>query len=232
MPSSSFHGLTRRRFLSRTAAATSALAFPWPLPASAFAAEGAIAPSNRINAAVIGVGAMGSGHMHRLASDANFQLVAVCDVDRKRREDARETVDATYAATAPGANQPGCKAYNDYREVLARPDIDAVVIATPDHWHSLQSIDAARAGKDVYCEKPISVTIEEGRCVVDAMRRYGRVFQTGTQYRSIPIIRRICQFVRDGGLGKVRLVFTLLNNVGLWTGSGRPRSGPTTRSTM
>lgn len=200
---------------------SSALAFPWPIPSSVLGADGAVAPSNRINAAVIGVGAMGSGHMHRLASDPGFQLLAVCDADRKRRSDAKETVEATYAASAPSGGYRGCAAINDYREVLARADIDAVVIATPDHWHTLQSIDAARAGKDVYCEKPISVTIEEGRRVVDVMRRYGRVFQTGTQYRSIPTIRTICQFIRNGGLGKVKQVFTLLNNVGLWTSSAR-----------
>ena len=103
--------------------------------------------------------------------------------------------------------------YNDYRELLARPDIDAVVIATPDHWHAIQSIDAARAGKDVYCEKPISMTIQEGRRVVQAVRRYGRIFQTGTQYRSIPTIRQVCEFIRSGGLGKIKSVFTNVDNL-------------------
>jgi predicted dehydrogenase len=194
---------------------------PWPIPSSVLGADGATAPSNRINAAVIGVGAMGGGHMRHLASSPAFQLVAICDVDRQRRNEGREVVDATYAASAPGGGYRGCAAINDYRELLARPDIDAVVIATPDHWHALLSIEAARAGKDVYCEKPISVTVEEGRLVADVMRRYGRIFQTGTQYRSIPVVRKICQFIRDGGLGKVRAVFTLLNNVGLWTGAPR-----------
>jgi hypothetical protein len=96
-----------------------------------------------------------------------------------------------------------------------------VVIATPDHWHALQSIDAAIAGKDVYCEKPISVTIQEGRRVVETVRRYGRVFQTGTQYRSIPTIRRVCQFIREGGLGKVQAVFTPLNSLAGWLNSER-----------
>ncbi|MGE5612592.1 MAG: Gfo/Idh/MocA family protein, partial [Bacillota bacterium] len=123
----------------------------------------------------------------------------------------RATVDATYAAARSSGTYAGCAAYNDYRELLARPDIDAVVIATPDHWHTLQSIDAAKAGKDVYCEKPISMTIGEGRELVRTIQRYGRVFQTGTQYRSIPQIRRVCQFVRDGGLGKIKSVFTLLD---------------------
>jgi hypothetical protein len=96
-----------------------------------------------------------------------------------------------------------------------------VLIASPDHWHALQAIEAARAGKDVYCEKPISVTIQEGRRVVETIRRYGRIFQTGTQYRSAPTIRAICQFVRDGGLGKVKQVFTQLHTLAGWLGSAR-----------
>jgi hypothetical protein len=126
-----------------------------------------------------------------------------------------------YAADTTSGAYSGCRAYNDYREILARPDIDAVVIASPDHWHSLQSIDAAKAGKDIYCEKPISVTIEEGRRVVEAVRRYGRVFQTGTQYRSSPTIRQVCQFVRSGGLGAVKHVFTQLQTLAGWIGSPR-----------
>ena len=97
--------------------------------------------------------------------------------------------------------------------MLARSDIDAVVIATPDHWHTPQAIDAAKAGKDIYCEKPVSVTIQEGRRLVATVRRYGRVFQTGTQYRSIPKIRTVCEFVRAGGLGKIKVVFTLWQNL-------------------
>jgi hypothetical protein len=108
-----------------------------------------------------------------------------------------------------GGAYRGCAAYNDYREMLARPDIDAVVIATCDHWHTLQSVDAAKAGKDIYCEKPISVTIQEGRTLAEAVRRYGRIFQTGTQYRSSPTIRTICNFVRNGGLGRIKSAFTL-----------------------
>ena len=141
-----------------------------------------------------------------------FQVLAVCDVDRVRREDAKRCVEETYANRGNSGVYRGCAADNDYRDLLARSDIDAVVIATPDHWHTLQSIDAAKAGKDIYCEKPVSVTLREGRELVEAVRRYGRVFQTGTQYRSIPIIRTVCEFVRTGGLGKIRSVFTLWQN--------------------
>ena len=180
-----------------------------------------MAPSNRIAVGLIGRGAMGSGHLPRLAGDPGFQLVGVCDVDRERREKGREYADSIYAADRAKGAYHGCAAYNDYRELLARADVDAVLIATPDHWHTPQALDAAIAGKDVYCEKPVSLTIAEGRRLADTIRRYGRVFQTGTQYRSIPAIRRVCQFVREGGLGRVKTVFALWNNLSIWIGSER-----------
>jgi hypothetical protein len=135
--------------------------------------------------------------------------MGVCDVDKSRREDGKQYVEETYASRKESGALKGFAVYNDYREMIARPDIDGVVIATPDHWHTLASIDAAKAGKDVYCEKPISMTIQEGRWLVETMRRYGRVFQTGTQYRSMVTIGKIVRFVRSGGLGKIRSVFTL-----------------------
>ncbi|MBI5393660.1 MAG: Gfo/Idh/MocA family oxidoreductase [Verrucomicrobia bacterium] len=170
-------------------------------------------PSERIGVGLIGIGCMGRGHLHLLANHPAVQLLAVCDVDRERRETAKAFVEETYAAERAKGSYRGCAAYNDYRELLARPDIDAVVIVTPDHWHSLLAAEAARAGKDVYCEKPVSLTIHESRRMVETVRRYGRVFQTGTQYRSITTIRHICQFIRDGGLGKVKSVFTLWGKV-------------------
>ena len=178
-------------------------------------------PSNRVTIGLIGKGAMGGGHLSRIAYDAGFQLVAVCEVDQTRREAGQKLVNEIYAATQPDGTYKGCAAYKDYREMLARPDIDAVVIVTPDHWHTLQSIDAAKAGKDVYCEKPISMTIHEGRRLVQTMQRYGRVFQTGTQYRSIPAIRKVCQFIRDGRLGKIKSVFTILHPLQNWIGNER-----------
>lgn len=213
--------LSRRAFLAHAAAATGALATPWMAPARVLGADGTPVPSERVGVGLIGVGAMGRGHLRRLAGDPGFRLLAVCEVDPIRREEAKATVDQMYAAEKTGGTSAGCAAYNDYRELLARPDLDAVVIATPDHWHALQSIDAARAGKDVYCEKPISVTIQEGRRVVEAVRRYGRIFQTGTQYRSIPTIREVVHFVREGGLGQVKQVFTQLHTLAGWLGSPR-----------
>ena len=206
-------GITRRNFIQRGLAAAGALAVPTFIPASARGANGNVAPSERITVGLIGKGLMAGGHLRVLTYRPDVQLVAVCEVDRTRREDGRSTVDAIYAASQANGNYKGCAAYNDYRELLARPDIDAVVIVTPDHWHALQSVDAAKAGKDIYCEKPVSVTIQEGRRLADVVRRYGRVFQTGTQYRSAPEIRRVCQFIRDGRLGKVKSVFTLYTSI-------------------
>ncbi|MHC1767615.1 MAG: Gfo/Idh/MocA family protein [Verrucomicrobiia bacterium] len=215
------HTIHRREFLKRAAIGAGALSIPWVVPGRALGADGGLPPSERVNAGLIGRGAMGSGHLHRLARDPAFQVMAVCDVDSERRDAGKQFVDAQYAAARDSGRYSGCAAYNDYRELLARPDIDAVVIATPDHWHALQAIDAAKAGKDVYLEKPVSMTLEEGRCMAKIVQRYGRVFQTGTQYRSIPAIRKVCQFVREGGLGKVKSVFTLLTPLSGFIGAPR-----------
>src|SRR5512140_1749361 len=129
--------LSRRTFIGRTIAAAGIIAVPEIIPARALGADSAVAPSNRVSVGLIGRGAMGSGHLHRLAYDKNFQLVAVCDVDSTRREAARTTVNEIYAATQTDGGYKGCTGYNDYREILSRDDIDAVLIATPDHWHTL-----------------------------------------------------------------------------------------------
>jgi len=204
-------GLIGRRDCLKGAAAGGAA---WIAPSTILGGEGNSPPSNRITVGLIGHGCMGRGHLARLVGDPGVEVLAVCDVDRARREDGQRRVEETYSRQRTGGKYRGCAAYNDYRELLARSDIDAVVIATPDHWHATQSIHAAKAGKDIYCEKPVSVTIQEGRDLVRAVRRYGRVFQTGTQYRSIPAIRTVCEFVRAGGLGKIKSVFTL------WRGHG------------
>jgi len=209
--------LSRRGFLRGAAAVSAALAAPWVLSPAARGAGGAVAPSNRLAVGLIGKGRMGSGHLRRLISDPAVLVPAVCDVDRTRCEDARRQADEAYAAERAAGAYRGCAAYNDYRELLARPDVDAVVIATPDHWHSLISIDAAKAGKDVYCEKPVSVTIAESRRMADAVRRNARVFQTGTQYRSMPAIRAVCALVRAGGLGRIKSVFSIWGNLNIPT---------------
>jgi len=204
--------ITRRTFLGSTVAGI--IATPWIIPCAALCANGKLIASDRITVGLIGKGLMGSGHLRRLVGDPEIQVLAVCDVDRIRREDGKRLVEKTYAAKRSSGTYRGCEAYNDYRELLSRSDIDAVVIVTPDHWHTLISIDAVKAGKDVYCEKPISITVREGRKLVKAVKRYNRIFQTGTQYRSIPTIRQVCNFVRSGGLGKIKQVFTLWTKLG------------------
>lgn len=207
---------SRRQFLRRLAVC--AAVGPQVAPAAALGRGGFIAPSERITVGIIGRGMMGAGHVNRMAHDRQAQVLGVCDVDRVRREEGCRLVNEVYAEERRQGKYAGCAGYNDYRELLGRADLDAVIIATPDHWHALQAMDAARAGKDVYCEKPVSLFLAEGRELVKTVRRYGRVFQTGTQYRSIPVIRRICQFVREGGLGRVKSVFTIWHGLGGFLG--------------
>ena len=194
-------GLTRRQFLKRGAAA--ALAGPVIVSASALGAGESRAPSDRIHVASIGVNNMGGGHLKGLAGNPDVQVVAVCDVDAKVRERGLETVARAYGEKRRTGSFKGCDGYNDFREVLARPDVDAVVIAVPDHWHAPISIAAAQAGKDIYCEKPMTLTIAEGRAMIGAVRRYRRVFQAGTQRRSWARVRHVCELVRNGRIGRL-----------------------------
>jgi hypothetical protein len=202
-------GISRRGFMGSVAA-------PWFLRSAG--------ANEKITAALIGNGVMGSGHLNRLLGDPGIQVLAVCDVDRSRREEGKQRVEAHYTTARNLGQYTTCAAVSDYRELLARPDLDAVVVVTPDHWHAVQAADAARAGKDVYCEKPVSLTLREGRRLADTMRRTGRVFQTGTQYRSMPTIRAVCEFVRAGGLGRVKSVFTIWSSLGGFIGA--PRFAP------
>ena len=128
---------------------------------------------------------MGRAHLRRMVSNPDVQILAVCDVDEWRLNDAKAQVETAYAAETKRGTYKGCTAYTDFRELLARPDIDAVLIATGDRWHAVMSVMAAKAGKDIYCEKPISLTIHESRAMIDTVRRYDRVFQGGYQQRSV-----------------------------------------------
>jgi predicted dehydrogenase len=198
---------SRRRFLKRTAAVAATAALPPLVPARALGRGGTVAPSERVNLGLIGIGMMGQGHLRCFLQYPEAHVVAVCDVDTWRRENAAKTVEETYAQLRPDGNYKGCHAYRDLRELLARDDIDAAVIATGDRWHGTAAVLAAKAGKDVYCEKPMSLTIREARAMVEATRRYGRVFQTGLQQRSTPEFIKACGLVRDGRLGKVKHVY-------------------------
>jgi predicted dehydrogenase len=206
--------VSRRRFL-KTAVAAGA---PLIIPASALGRSGHTAPSNRIVMGCIGVGGMGTSDMRGFLQKPVTQVVAVCDVDTDRREAARAIVEEHYAEKAPGGSYKGCDGYNDFRELIARGDIDAVVIATPDHWHVLIAMAAARAGKDMYCEKPLSLTIAQGRALSDCVKQYGRVFQTGSQLRSSQNTRFACELVRNGRIGELKTIYTYC--------TGGPTIGP------
>lgn len=192
--------LSRRGFLK---AAVASVAFPYIIPGSALGLDGAVAPSNRITMASIGVNGMGTADMRSFLGCPDAQVVAVCDVERAHRERAKGIVEEHYGAK-------GCDLYNDFRDVIARDDIDAVNIGTPDHWHVLISMAAAKSGKDVYCEKPLSKTIAEGRALCDTMKKYGRVFQTGTQLRSTRSVRYACELVQNGRIGKIHTIRTFV----------------------
>jgi myo-inositol 2-dehydrogenase/D-chiro-inositol 1-dehydrogenase len=180
--------VTRRDFLKGSALTTvSAIALPTIVPAKVFGAD---APSNRITIGCIGTGGQGSSNMRGFHAKSDCEVVAVCDVDAGHRENAHKTVGLDPKSS-----------YNDFRELLARDDIDAVSIATPDHWHVPTSITAVRAGKDVYCEKPLTLTIAEGRILVEEVKRYGRIFQTGSQQRSGSEFRKACELVVNGRIG-------------------------------
>jgi predicted dehydrogenase len=182
---------TRREFL-RTAG--TAAAAPYLIGSNAFAAADRAAPSERITTALIGSGGRG---MQIIAG--GDRVVAVCDVDAKHREAAKQKIDAA-------AGNTECAAYGDFREVLGRDDIDAVVVATPDHWHVAIAIQAIKAGKAVYVEKPLTVCIHEGRALAEVARRYGAIVQVGSQQRSDERFLRACELVRNGRIGELKTV--------------------------
>ena len=195
--------VSRRRFIqtSTLAAGFGPLAFS----GLARAAKGA---NERITLGFIGMGKQSRGHVSRFLGMPDVQIVAVCDVEPTRLEDAKQNVEKGYAKQTGGGSYSGCAAFKDFRELLARDDIDAVVISTPDHWHSIPTIMAARAGKDIYCEKPLGVFIAEGRAMVDAVRAKNVVFQTGSQQRSEfgGRFRQAVELVRNGHIGEVKRV--------------------------
>ena len=187
----------RRSFLKTSAVLLSA---PFILPSRVWAAESA--PSKRLTVGCIGMGKQMGGHLGNCLGRDDIEVLAVCDVDTTRREHAKKRVDTTYAAKAGTAYQ-GCAAYNDFRELLARKDIDIVIIATPDHWHAYIAIAAVRAGKDVYCEKPLTYNVHEAVELVKEVRKANRVFQVGSQQRSSKEFRVAAELVRNGVLGRV-----------------------------
>ncbi len=192
--------------LSRRSVVAAGVAFPSIVPATVF---GQSAPSNRINIGVIGVGRIARGHdMAETFKYDHAQILAVCDVDSKRLALGKQLVDETYSKKF-GRPWDSARTYGDYREVLAAKDIDAVIIATPDHQHAILATHAVKAGKDVYLQKPASLTIAEGRTMADAVAATGRILQIGSQQRSDkpwPQFRRACELVRNGRIGQLKHV--------------------------
>jgi len=201
--------MSRRQFFKRAVGAGSAtLSLPYFIPAGVLGGAGLAAASDRIVLGCIGLGWMGTGNMKNFLARPNVKVVAVCDVDVEHRNAARDIVNKKYG-------NRDCAAYNDFRELLAREDIDAVSIATPDHWHAIPAVKAARRGKDIYGEKPLAYNIAEGRAICDALEKYGAIWQTGSWQRSQFQFRRACELVRNGRIGNVHTV-----TVGLPYGNG------------
>jgi len=225
---------SRRRFLQYTALAAAGPMIVRPHVVSA-AADGTVAPSNRITIGIIGPGKQGTSHVAAIARRKDVAILGVCDVQESKRQKARETIEKGAAAATKeppkkaggdiGASSPwdsaaassgggsgtdpkAVKYYNDFRELLDRPDVDAVLIATPDHWHAVQVVMAAKAGKDIYCEKPLTLTIGEAKECIRVVRQYGRVFQVGSQQRSAREFRFAAEMIRNGRIGKVKTVTT------------------------
>ncbi len=194
--------LTRRDFL-RTAAAVSA---PTILPGSVCGAANSAKPSDRIVLGLIGVGGQGGYHLQCLTGFKDVQIAAVCDVDANRRQAAVDKVNKAYSGAMKSGSYKGCAGLNDFRELIVRDDIDAVLIATPDHWHAAMAVAAMENGKDCYVEKPLSLTVTQGRAVCDAAQRYRRVVQVGSHERSRANARYACELVRNGRIGKLHTI--------------------------
>ncbi len=194
--------LTRRDFVKRTAALTLAAPVLGSARAVRAAKAATLPPSERITLGFIGIGKQATGHLEALSGLGNTQVLAVCDVEPIRRARAKEIVDKKYELLERKEAAP-CDAYKDFRELLDRKDIDAVVIGVPDHWHAAIAIEACKAGKDIYCEKPLTLTIHEAKTLMDAVRKHDRIFQTGSQQRSQGPFRQACDYIRNGRLGKI-----------------------------
>lgn len=196
--------MKRRDFIKKGSAGLAGVTLPFIVPATVF---GKNAPSNKINIGQIGCGRIARDHdlpgtwQHEMA-----RIVAACDVDRNRLEDAKKLIDGYYAKKTGNSSYMDTKMYDDYREMLLNKDIDAVIISTPDHWHSQPAMEAALAGKHIYLQKPTSLTIKEGRQLSDVVTKKGVVFQCGTQQRSSDQFRIAAELVRNGRIGKIHTV--------------------------
>jgi len=217
--------MRRRDFLKTLPVAVAGVAgFPTIVKAATLGREGAVPPSDKIVMAGIGFGMQGIPNMRAFLQKDEVRWVAVCDLDTEHLKQAKDIVDQHYGNTA-------CATYHDFRELFARGDLDAVSIAVPDHWHAILSISAARAGLDIYGEKPFSHSLAEGRAMCDAVKRYGRVWQTGSWQRSVDNFHRACELVRNGRIGKILRVevglpqghYDFARTFGQWALGAAPR---------
>jgi len=190
----------RRQFVKTIAGAGAALAIPNVIPGSALGRDETVPPSERIVLGGIGIGRRGTYDLGCFLQQADVQFVAVCDVKEARRVAVKKIADDQYG-------NDDCATYRDYRELLDRNDIDSVLIATGPNWHATMAIETARAGKDMYCEKPCTKNISQSLLLAETMRRCGRVFQAGTQRRNLPHFAFACELARTGRLGKLRRVY-------------------------
>ena len=192
--------INRRKFLKDSSAATVALlGFPYIIPSKVLGKNGQNAPSNRVAMGAIGVGQRGAGVLRNFMNQKDAQILAVCDVKTDVRKKVQSEINEYY-------NSKDCAEYNDYKELLARSDIDAVLIASPDHWHVLHAVDTASANKDMYLEKPIGLSIEQAQVLRNTIKKHGRVFQLGTQQRSNSNFRFACELVLNGRIGRVHTI--------------------------
>jgi predicted dehydrogenase len=213
--------MKRRSFLQLLASSSAAVAFPSIVRAETLGLNGKIAPSNRLALGYIGLGNQGGGHFRSDLHNSAIQTNALCDLDGDRLSTALQQLQSAYADQTTAGTYKGCFTTGDFHELVARPDIDAVWISVPDHWHAMPFIHAAQAGKDIYAEKPLSLTIPEGQAMVRAVQESGIVCQIGSQQRSDGGFQRAVQLVRNGFLGKITRV-----QVGQPSGAGPGINAP------
>ena len=195
---SSRRSISRRSFVKGAALAVAA---PTIISPRALGGGGAAAPSERLTLGFIGIGKQGSGHVSQLSSRADIEVLAVSDVHTGRRERAKKSIETIYERNNRKAS---VEQYVHFMDLLNRKDIASVLIAAPDHWHTAIAIEACKAGKDIYCEKPLTLTLHEAKLLMDCVRKYNRVFQTGSQQRSTGPFRQACEYVRNGRIGKIK----------------------------
>lgn len=198
--------VSRRSFLKTTAKASALIGFPTVIPSTVLGLNGAVAPSERITVGHIGCGKMSISLRNSFSSHPDVQMVACSDVESVRLAEFKSFYSDILAKRLGRESANGVEAYDNYLDLLARKDIDAVLIATPDHWHGNMSIQACQAGKDVYCEKPLTFTVGDAYGIVDAVQRHGRVLQTGSMQRSSREFRFAVELIRNGRIGKVHTV--------------------------